>query len=539
MLRYILVLIFIITTEKLFCKNINKKFEIKNLFKWPHTAEIKSTEYYPNEGLDIFTQNIHVNIYAIVDNLEYFDEAFRIIQNAANLLESNRELRSEGYQVKLNLVSVEFEKVSIHHYTFTNTCRLFVNKLENKYTEANVLVYFSSEKIQPVDKGILGLSNMLDCMAVILYKDPCGVVFVHELLHTIWKLDHTTTTTDPSICEIPYELNLMRSYYSNYLCSSNTSDLLVSGIKCKRRRSFKDTRFDPKYARLSQSFFHKQLNTSTIKQINKFNNRQYVCRASKNCFSKWRTYQTPSYGYGYFYGFNVTERQCLSSTFCPSGSLIRHVELIPLNSQDRFFEHDASNFCHGGIISRLSPCISLCFVNRAKNIIRHEITPDGRTCYQSPSSSSLYTSYGVCYKGTCQILTPPPSIMPLSRSSKQHSFIVSVKNHSLIPLDFLNHHFLLPPDYESIRFLHNNDNMIIRKHKIGAKLYECHGAVFCNYFFNFLNQTHQDYKIMTTSSYQMINNNFNIFNFYLYNHINPIMTLYNRYYDGPTSSSLL
>lgn len=158
-----------------------------------------------------------------------------------------RSIKGSGYNVNLRVVRIveeqHFAGANITYDNFDEICNSYVKKTAQTVPGANVAIVatFDQHIVSPRSEYILGMSNNKNCMVYSATADDCGLVLFHELMHTVFKLDHIES------CEkyVAGRINVVAAQYQTYLCDNVTHANLFSGLECDYKKDFVNSRYSP------------------------------------------------------------------------------------------------------------------------------------------------------------------------------------------------------------------------------------------------------------------------------------------------------
>lgn len=189
-------------------------------------------------------QDVYISIVLFTSKEASLDIISMQLVNSTKMLRSS-SLRRSGYNVYVDVEHVIDDDTSGHNITYDNflqMCDVYVSKAAKLTTTANLVIIASNNYGIGSSRGefIAGMSNNRNCLMYSVHIDTCGIVLFHEIVHTIFKVEHVEACSQ---LDTSYHVNVMAAQYKPEYCSHITSENLFSGLECDFGKSFENSRF--------------------------------------------------------------------------------------------------------------------------------------------------------------------------------------------------------------------------------------------------------------------------------------------------------
>lgn len=199
------------------------------------------------DGQHFPQQNVQISVALYIQKdlpRAYRDRLLGQLANTSKWLQG-LSIKSSGYNVDLALSRVietdPFLGKNMTYDNFEEYCSMYVKETASTVADANIAIIatFNQHIISPRAEYILGMSNNRNCMIYSVTSDDCGLVLFHELMHTVFKIDHIES------CEkyTAGHVNVVAAQYQTYLCENVTHANLFSGLECDFYKDFENSGF--------------------------------------------------------------------------------------------------------------------------------------------------------------------------------------------------------------------------------------------------------------------------------------------------------
>lgn len=497
-----------------------------------------------------YMQEVHVYIKLIIQqpddsssssasfNQSTFDLVLGQVKKLRELLRSY-EFRTLGYQLK-----VFIKKVDLRDISHINSDNSFLNACYREkrdaftYDRLNLIIFASNHSYLYPDR--LGLSDLHGCLIYLYKKDKCSIILLHEVLHSIFELQHSYTIYNNS-CPVR-KPNIMKPSYSDEVCTilKNNHNLFGTGLTCNMGRDFTKTKYSTKYYKQYHEHDLKKIDETNEdgddydEKVEKFssslivsnrpmkhNETKYIKKAIRNFnrnefrreqgnMSKWSDWTIMANS---FYSIHERKRMCDNGhSICNPKHNINEIQLKINDKFQGYVDRDENDvnddqqFVNCKNLSHVYPCLKVCSGPEYDDNVIHML-PDGTPCTLARDKHS----YGLCIRGTCNLLTNASTLYTTSfeydktkimskdydnvdvysemyefaLKHEYNSYRKSIKYYE----DMLNLDSNLPPDApKRIRF----DKKLYSKEK--TQVAECFGTNSCRLLHDFFTINNIDYR---------------------------------------------
>lgn len=135
--------------------------------------------------------------------------------------------RKAGFFLNLSISDTNIANLDFNKAAFTNTCNITPARGNLKILGLDT---FDPEKFG----ATIGLSNAFNCITYSILNDKCGLILLHEFLHTIFRIDHFefSNSCRHVHAESNDTVNVMYPFYSESKCDTLTPNNTKMALKC-------------------------------------------------------------------------------------------------------------------------------------------------------------------------------------------------------------------------------------------------------------------------------------------------------------------